>query len=119
MCKTLKRSVPEGREEGETSDGDSPAKLRDALKKLNDRPQSKRRAGNLQQGYERGIEIGKTEGIETGKKEGIEMGKTEGIEIGIEIGKKGSEEKIQKQASQIERLTKQLALEAEHLLLAN
>ena len=136
MCKILKRAVPEDREEGETSDGDSRhTKLRDALKKLNDRSRSKRRAGNLQQGYERGIEIGRTEGIETGKteeieigkkegietgkKEGIEIRKTEGIEIGIEIGKKGSEEKIQKQASQIERLTKQLALEAEHLLLAN
>ena len=54
----------------------------------------------------------KTGGIETRKKEGIEIGKTEGIEIGIEIGKKGSEEKIQKQAEQ-------LALEAAHLLFAN
>ena len=104
MPKISERPASEDSEEGEASDGVDPSPSRDTrlvhrdpLRKVND----KTRADHTEKARKRGLEEG------------------------IEIGKRGSAEKIKaqdtlikEQNSQIKRLIAELALESGHLLLA-
>ena len=100
MSKISKCLAPDDHEEGEASDSadPSPPTVKDPLRNINNRSLNKRTEGARNKALEEGIEIGKQESADKMEEQ---------------------DQQIRKQKERIKRLSKQLALEAAHLSIAN